>query len=135
MTSENIDIVRRSFAALADRGVEALIPLLHPEFEFTTPPELAAEPDTYRGEEGLRRYFDSFYEVMDEIHFEPLNFESVGDRVVGESSLTARGRATGLKFEQRVVLVWQLRDGKFVGLEVYPTLEEALEAAHAAEGG
>jgi ketosteroid isomerase-like protein len=134
MASENIEIVRRGFEALAEHGVEALIPLLHPEFEFTTPPELAAEPDTYRGEDGLRRYFESFYEVMDEVHFEPLSFEAVGNRVVGESSLTARGQTTGLEFEQRVVLVWELRDGKFVGLEIYATVDEALEAARAAEG-
>ena len=36
---------------------------------MTTPANLAAEPDTYRGHEGIRRYFDSFYDVMDEVRF------------------------------------------------------------------
>ena len=49
---------------------------------MTTPPGLAAEPDTYRGEEGIRRYWESFYEVMEEIHVEPAGeFEEIEDWV------------------------------------------------------
>ena len=44
--------------------------MIHPEFEVTTPQSLASEPDTYRGHEGIRRYFDSFYEAMENVYFE-----------------------------------------------------------------
>ena len=55
------------------------MPFVHPEFEVTTPPGLAAEPDTYRGPGGVRRYFESFYEAMDRVGFEPERFIAVGD--------------------------------------------------------
>ena len=129
MSSENLEIVKRGFAAFNQDGVEGILPFVHPEFESTTPPELASEPGTYSGHEGVRRWFDSFYEVMDEISFEPREFHEVGERVVVETTLRARGRSTGLEFGQEAVIVWKLRDGKTIGLEVYPTLEEAMAAA------
>ena len=129
MSESNIDIVRRGFDALREGGVDALVELVDPEFEVSTPPELASEPDTYRGPEGIRRYFDSFYEAMDEITFEPHSFEEIGGRVVAEFTLRARGRTTGLEFSQRAYQVWTLREGKAVRLEVYPERDDALAAA------
>jgi ketosteroid isomerase-like protein len=124
----NLEIVRRGFDAFNDHGVEGILPIIHPEFEATTPPELASEPDTYRGHEGVRRYFDSFYEVMDGIRWEPHSFEEVGQRVIVEFTLHARGKSTGLEFGQDAVQVWELRDGQAIGLDLYPTLEQARAA-------
>jgi ketosteroid isomerase-like protein len=129
VASENVEAVRRGFDALREGGVEALLELVDPEFEVTTPPELASEPDTYRGPEGLRRYFDSFYEAMDEIAFEPHSFEEVGERVVAEFTLRARGRTTGLEFSQHAWQVWTLRDGRAIRLEVFADRDAAFEAA------
>lgn len=55
MSEANVALVRQWFEGVGAGDVEAMLPFLHPEFEFTTPPTLAAEPDTYRGEGGLRR--------------------------------------------------------------------------------
>ena len=90
---------------------------------------MSAEPDTYRGHEGLRRYFDSFYDAMDDIRFDPEEFIQVGDRVVVPFTLTARGRTTGIEVEQSATFVWQVRDGVAVGLEVFADVEDALAAA------
>jgi ketosteroid isomerase-like protein len=134
VASSNLETVREAFETLSEGGYEALLPLIHPEFEVTTPPELASEPDTYRGPEGVRRYFESFYDAMKEIHFEPTGFHAVGERVVVEFTLRARGRTSGIEAEQRGVQVWHLRDGLAVKLEVYPGLDEALEAARLGGG-
>ena len=134
MNETNADLVRERFGPMRDGDVEALLPLIHPEFEVTTPPALAAEPDTYRGPEGIRRYFESFYESMDRVRFEPDDFIAVGERVVVPVTLRARGRTTGIETAQRVVQVWELRDEKAYRIEVYATLEEAMEAARSAEG-
>jgi ketosteroid isomerase-like protein len=128
VASENVEIVKQGFAAFEQGGVEALLEFVHEDFEATTPPGLASEPDTYRGHEGVRRYFDSFYEAMEDIRWEAHPFREVGDRVVVEFTLYARGKSTGLEFGQPAVQVWELRDGKGIGLELYPTLDEALAA-------
>ena len=128
MASENLEIVKRGFDAFNERGIEGIIPLIHSDFEATTPPTLASEPDTYRGPDGIRRWFDSFDEVMDEIRWEPHRFREVGDRVVVEFTLRARGKTTGLDFGQDAVMVWEIRDGMASRLDLFQSLDEALVA-------
>ncbi len=130
----NLQLAREGFEALRDGDVEALLRFVHPEFELTTPANMAAEPDTYRGEEGVRRYFSSFYEAMERVWFEADDFIEVGDRVVIPTTLHTRGRTSGIETEQRVVQVWELRDELAFRIEVYPTLEQAMDAARAAVG-
>ncbi|HEY1238733.1 MAG TPA: nuclear transport factor 2 family protein [Solirubrobacterales bacterium] len=126
--ASNLEIIERGFEAFNEQGVEGILPIVHPEFETTTPPELASEPDTYRGHEGIRRWFDSFDEVMDEIRWDPRSFREVGDRVLVEFTLRARGKTTGLDFGQDAVMVWELRDGLAIRVSLYPTLDQALAA-------
>jgi ketosteroid isomerase-like protein len=129
VASENLEIVKRGFDAFNERGIEGIIPLIHSDFEATTPPSLASEPDTYRGPDGIRRWFDSFDEVMDEIRWEPHRFREAGDRVVVEFTLRARGKTTGLDFGQDAVMVWEIRDGIASRLDLFQSLDEALVAA------
>jgi ketosteroid isomerase-like protein len=129
MSNENLDAVRRGFEALDRGGVEAFLEFIDPQFETTTPPELTVEPATYRGHDGLRRYFESFYEIMDEVRFEPVEFIDAGERVVVPARLVARGRDTGIEAVQQLAFVWTLRDGKGLRLQTYATRAEALEAA------
>jgi ketosteroid isomerase-like protein len=132
VSRENLEIVQRGFEAFNAQGVEGVIPFIDPDFEATTPPDLASEPDTYRGPDGIRRWFDSFFEVMDEIRWDAREFHEAGDKVVVEFTLRARGKTTGLSFGQEAVMVWTLRDGKAIRVDLFPTLDQALEAA--AEG-
>jgi ketosteroid isomerase-like protein len=132
VSDQNLEIVQRGFEAFNERGVEGIIPFVHPDFEATTPPNLASEPDTYRGHDGIRRWFDSFYEVMDEIRWDAREFHEAGDCVVVEFTLRARGKTTGLDFGQNAVMVGWLRDGKATRLELFESLDEALAVAGAA---
>jgi ketosteroid isomerase-like protein len=134
VSEQNLEIVQRGFDAFNESGVEGIVPMIDPEFEATTPPNLASEPDTYRGPDGIRRWFDSFVEVMDEIRWDAHRFQAVGDKVVVEFTLRARGKTTGLDFGQDAVMVWTLRDGKALSVELFETLEEALAAAEGSAG-
>ena len=134
MSRENLEIVQRGFDAFNETGVEGILPFIDPEFEATTPPNLASEPDTYRGHDGIRRWFDSFDEVMEEIRWDAHGYQQVGDQVVVEFTLRARGKTTGLDFGQEAVMVWSLRDGKAIRVELFETLDEALAAAGGAKG-
>ena len=107
MASDRVELVRSGIAAFNEGGVDGILPFIDPEFEVTTPPELASEPDTYRGHDGIRRYFDSFYDAMDEIWWEEREYHELGDRVGVEFTLHARGKSTGLEFGQDAVMVWR----------------------------
>jgi ketosteroid isomerase-like protein len=135
VSDETVEAVKSGFEALKRGDVDELVRLIHPDFEFTTPASLSIEPDTYRGEEGVRRYFDSFYDAMDEIRFEPGELIQVGERVIAPMTLHARGRTTAIETEQELVTTWSLRDGKAIRVDIHATLDEALEAAEEQAGG
>ena len=128
MAESNLDVVKRGYEALASGGYEAWLPFFDPEFEMTTPAALASEPGTYRGPEGIRRWWSEFYEAMSEVRLVPHDFRQVGEAVVVPFSIHARGRSTGLETEQPAVQVWHLRDGKAIKLELFADLDEALAA-------
>ena len=129
MGEADVALMRRGFAAFSREGPEGLIRFLHPDFEMTTPAGMAAEPDTYRGHDGMRRYFDSFNDVMDDIRFDVLEYEDLGDgRVLIETVLRARGQTTGIEVEQLVTQVWETSDGLAVRCHVFPDPEEARAA-------
>ncbi len=128
MPSENVEIVRRVNAAINSGDMERVLALVHPEFETAVGPELSPEPDAYRGHDGVRRYFDSFREAMDQIRFEPAGFREAGGSVVVALSLTAKGRSTGIAVEQRLGQVWTIDTGRAIRVRNYVTYREALEA-------
>ena len=126
----NVERLRAGYGALAEGGVEALLEYVDPKFESTPPPELVTEPDTYRGHDGLRRYFASFEEAMEDIRFEPDEFTPVGEKlVVVPATLRARGKQTGIEVEQRLFNLWHMREGRAIRLEIFATMDEAMAAA------
>jgi uncharacterized protein len=126
---ENVEIVRRVNAAFNSGDMERILALMHPDFETAVGPELSPEPDTYRGHDGIRRYFDSFRDAMDQIRFDPANFREAGVSVVVAVRLSAKGRSTGIAVEQHLGQVWTIRDGKAIRVRSYASYPEALKAA------
>ena len=125
-----MEVVKQGFEAFARDGWQALLPFLHPEFEAITSPEVAMEPDTYRGAEGVRRYFESFEDAMENIQIVPEGeFLGAGEKVFVPFRLSARGRETGIEATQHAFQVWTMRAGKGLRVEIFASRQRALEAA------
>ena len=116
-------------AAFNSGDMERVLALLHHDFETTVGPDLSPEPDAYRGHDGVRRYFDSFRDAMEQIRFDPAGFRSQGASVVVALRLSARGRSSRIAVEQHLGQVWTVHDGKVLRVRSYVTYREALEAA------
>ena len=129
MSEENVELVRNAMERFRLDRREELIELIDPEFETTTPPSLSVEPDTYRGPDGVRRWWDAWEGTIDALRFELNEAIDAGDRVVAVTRMVARSRTTGIEFEQAVTMVWTIRDGRAARLDAYPTREEGLRAA------
>ncbi len=126
MSQETVELVRTAMESFNLEGVDAIADQIDPDFETTTPASLSVEPDTYRGPEGVRRWFDAWGGTMDEVRFDVDELLDAGDQVVAVSRLVARSHTTGLELEQAVALVWTLRDGRAVRLDAFATRGEAL---------
>jgi ketosteroid isomerase-like protein len=128
MSQVEVEIVQKAYEALRRDGYEAILEFIHPDFEAVAPPDLSVEPQTYRGREGVRYWFESFYEAVDEVRLEPDQFIDQGTRVVVPLHLVVRGRDSGIEVAQQLVQVWTIKDGKAIGMEAYPDTESALRA-------
>jgi uncharacterized protein len=129
MSQENVELIRRGLEAFNSEDMERILAFVDPGFETEVSGELSAEPDTYRGHDGIRRYFESFRDAMDEIRFQPERFWDAGEAVVVALRLTAKGRQTAIRVEQRIAQVWSVRDGRAIGVRTYTSIAEALRAA------
>jgi ketosteroid isomerase-like protein len=128
VSRRNVEIVRQLTEAFNDQDMERMLALFGSDFVAEIPPSFSAEPDTYRGHDGVRRYFESFHVAMSEIRFHPERFWDQGESVVVDIRLTAKGRQTGIPAEQRLAQAWTLRDGKARAVRSYESVSEALRA-------
>ena len=127
MSESPVAVVRALFERINARGIDAVTELLAPDAVFVVPPEASAEPDTYRGHDGARRYFSGFDGVLDEVRFELLDVELVtDDSVLAASRLSGRGTTTGIPVHQETFVVLTVRDGLVTWIKPYDDRETAL---------
>jgi ketosteroid isomerase-like protein len=125
MSPENMQVVRQVLEAFNGEDIERILAFTHPDAEVEISPDVSAEPDTYRGHDGMRRYFQSFRDAMEEIRFEPEQLWSAGESVVVALRLTARGRQTAILVEQRSAGIWDICDGKVIRVRSYASPKHA----------
>jgi uncharacterized protein len=133
MSLETVELVRRGFEAFNSGDIDRILSFTGPDLEIEVPPGLSAEPDTYRGHAGVRRYFQSFDEAMDEVHFQAERFWDAAEAVVVDVRVTARGKQTAILVEQRAAQLWTIRGGRVIRIRAYASLSEALETIGLAE--
>jgi ketosteroid isomerase-like protein len=129
MSNRNVEAVQRLYEAFNSEDMASILELVDADFEAVVPPAFSAEPDTYRGHAGVRRYFESFQDAMSEIRFEPERFWDVGHSVVVAARLTAKGKRTAIPVEQQLAQLWRIRDGRPTAVRTYVSVAEALAAA------
>ena len=133
MSQENVEIVRRSFDAIGDADLDALLRLYDPAVEFLPLTGTRVESGGYRGHQGVRDYFAEVEEIWDELRPYAVNVRIVGDQVVVVGGCAVRGRASGVVTDSPLAWVVTVRDGKITSHRGFRTADEALEAAGPSE--
>jgi ketosteroid isomerase-like protein len=133
MAHEDIDVVQQLIEAFNSSDIDGILALTHPNFEVEIPPELSAEPDVYRGHAGMRRYWESFHDALDEVRFDLEGYWEADDAVVVAMRVSAKGRRTAIAIEQRNAGVWRTSDGKALQANIFVSLADALDSVGLAE--
>jgi ketosteroid isomerase-like protein len=120
MSKADVERARAALAAFGSGDIDRLLRQFHPDFEGVVPPEPSAEPDTYRGHAGIRRYVESFREYVDGLRFVPEELIDAGDAVVVALRIEGRGRGSGVPFERRLANRITVRDGLIASITAYP---------------
>ena len=129
MSQSNVEVVERLFELFGQgQGIEPALEVMHPDVVIEIPADMSAEPDTYRGHDGARRYFAGFEGMLDEVRYEPLEFIPVGDAVIARARMSGRGASSGLDVGLDSYVVHEFADGKVVRMTPHPDLESARAA-------
>jgi ketosteroid isomerase-like protein len=128
MADSNVEAVRLLFERFAEGGIEPALEGLSEELVIEIPPDMSAEPDTYHGHEGARRYFDGFDGMIEDLRYEALELIPVGDAVLAHVRLSGRGASSGLDVALEPYVMHELAEGKIVRIRPYPDLESARAA-------
>jgi ketosteroid isomerase-like protein len=139
MSQENVELVRRAFAAFNRGGAEAVISegFWSPEVVWDASPSgIPGLAGVYRGYDEVRSFFeDDWFQAFpfEEWEIEVDELIDNGDQVVAMSRQRGRGVTSGAAGELELAQICTVRDGEIVRVETYLDRAKALEAARRRE--
>ncbi len=134
MSQQNFALVRRFEDAFTRRDLDAALSCVHADFEFDWSNSMGPFVGTYRGHEGLRRFWSELLEVWEE--FSPQAEEHVecsNDTLITLDVVRGRGKGSGIDMEAHGAMLWTLREGKISRVKMFQTRDDALEAVRLLE--
>jgi ketosteroid isomerase-like protein len=132
MPEENVEIVRSCYAAYDRRDVESLQALCHEDCVVYTVVEGRAEPQPFRGLDGIREWIENEDDVWDSVKIEDLDVKTLrDDRVFTSAVARLRGKGSGIELSMPVWSAIDLKEGKVLRLRSFPDREQAVQAAQA----
>jgi ketosteroid isomerase-like protein len=131
----NAKVVADSLQALADAGLAAMAEYWDDEIQWRAIEGAPDDVGEMRGRERVRRYFQEWVDLFDDITNVPEELVDLGDdRVLALQRATGRARLSGAETEMRFAVVYVVRDGKIVSGREYMDRAKALDALRE-EGG
>jgi ketosteroid isomerase-like protein len=129
MSQENVKLVRRLLEVYNERSFGENTELIDPEMIWDFSRAELPDGSSYTGHSEFLSFIEAWEEGFDSEHMEAREILDAGDRVVVTVNHRGRGMTSGIEIDQTVAMVWTLRDGRAVRMALFPTREEALEAA------
>ena len=137
MSEENVELVRRFYAALASEGSgreferrltdEALSRFLDPRIEWIPVSDSLLAVDSYRGFDGVRRFWGEFVSTWQSYRVEPLRFDDAGDQVAVVVHIV--GRTHELEVDDTRSSLLTVHEGRVVRVQSFADADGAREAA------
>ena len=133
MSQENVEIVRRIYAAVSEGDAPTVLATYDPEVEWDfsrSPFATVFNRRIYRGHEGMRdlareRHREAWEDIADDLD----ELIDAGEHVICVVTSRGRGRLSGAEVGRKHAAVWTIRDGKVTRVVWFATREDALKAA------
>jgi ketosteroid isomerase-like protein len=137
VSQENVELVRRLYAELASEGStqefeqrmsdDALGRFLDPEVEWVPVTESLLAVDSYRGFDGVRRFWGEFLSALERYRVETLRFDDAGDQVAVVMHIVGLTHEPEVDETRSSLLT--VRDGRVVRVESFAEPDGARQAA------
>jgi ketosteroid isomerase-like protein len=125
VSQEDVEIMRRGYEQWRATGeIRA-----HPDLVWDVSKLGWPGQQMYSGPEGANQFNAEWADAWDDWEFAVEDFVDAGERVVAIVNQRGRSKATGIAVDMRFAHVWSFRDGQTFKMQMYASVEEALEAA------
>ena len=128
MSGGNVEVATRAIDAFNESDVDAFAAVTTPDFAWS-PSMVAIEGETFRGREGIERYFGSLGSAWERFHVHRDGFRDSGEVVVMLGRLEGRGKGSGVPVDSSLGMVFDFRHGRISRIRGYLDHAEALRAA------
>jgi ketosteroid isomerase-like protein len=135
MSQENVELVRRLYSLRPDAaGVvggdfdDVFFDYFHPDVELVPPSSYPDSESSYRGQEGVRRWYRQMDEILDDWRFEAESFFDAGNQVVVFVRVSGSAKQSGAAVAISAAHVLTLRDGSVTRADIFLDRSDALEA-------
>jgi ketosteroid isomerase-like protein len=130
----HVELAKRGAAAFNARDFEALLSLIADDMELH--PAIGGAfvgATTYRGKEGMRRYWEDIMEVIEDFRFEPLSYSAWRDYLIIPNRVAGHGKASGIDIDLEMTFIWRVKNGQLVWGATFFSLQDGLEAIGTSE--
>jgi ketosteroid isomerase-like protein len=117
-----------------ERSFAENVHLLDPDIVWDMSRVQVPDGAAFTGPPGLLGFLDTWTESFASEHIDAEEVVDGGEQVLVMVHHSGRGRISGIEVDQRFAMVWTVRNGRAVRMEMYLTREEALEAMGLGEG-
>jgi ketosteroid isomerase-like protein len=136
MSQENVEIVRRAYAALNRGDIDGALTHVHPEAEADWSESRGAEGGmieaVIHGRDEIRARIQEFFDLWKVSWDQQELLEVSDDRVLSVASVRFSGR-DGIELGDRGAQLWTFAGDKVVQLKFFPSKERAFESLRLSE--
>jgi ketosteroid isomerase-like protein len=125
MSQENVEVMRRGYEHFKATGGEIRA---HADLVWDVSNLGRPDQQVYSGPEGAMQFNAEWAAAWDDWELEPEDYIDAGERVVVIVNQRGRSKATGIPVEMRFAQVWTLRDRQAIRMQLYASVNEALQA-------
>jgi ketosteroid isomerase-like protein len=127
MSEENLRLAYRAVDAMNERDLDAFLALMDKDVEAVS--RIVAMEGGLHGHDGIRRWWDSWFEAFPDYGVEVVDVRDLGAVVLATFRAIGHGAGSDVPLEDNVWHVSRWRDGRCIWWQVFYTEAEALEAA------
>src|SRR5712671_6840416 len=107
MSQENVEIVRGSWKAFAEHGLDAMAEFWAADINWRAIEGAPDDVGEMHGPEAVSRYLQEWVDMFDDITNVPEDLVEVGDdRVLAVQHVAGRAKASGIETELRYAVVY-----------------------------
>jgi ketosteroid isomerase-like protein len=134
MSQENVEIVRRAYAAFSEGNLGPVLEALDADLEWNASDVFFDQPRTYHDRQTWQEQFlPELAEIFEEYRAVPEQLIDLGDRVLAVAQVGGPGRRSGADVMARVAHVLTFKGGKVVKFTEFKVVGDAFRAVGLSE--